>query len=69
MDPSMLYLTRSQIIGDGFDGKDTETVHSEVIMMIHTDDCDMIGSDDSILQAILDACHEKWKLMQVSCSV
>ena len=47
------------------DGKTYEAKHSEAIMIIHTDDCDMIGSDDSILQAILDACHEEWEVKEV----
>ena len=34
-------------------------------MIIHTDDCDMIGSGDSMLQAILDACHEEWEVKEV----
>ena len=62
MDPSMFYLTRDQLIGNGSDGKNAETIHSEAMMIMNTDDCDMIGSNDSILQAILDACHAEWEV-------
>ena len=39
---------------------------NEVISLIHTDDVDMIGSDDDMLREIYDKCHSKWGCKEVS---
>ena len=44
--------------------KDGETAFA----LIHTDDCDMIGSNDTILQSILDICHAEWECKEVDAS-
>ena len=59
MDPSMFYITYSD------PKNDSDVNSSEAIVMIHTDDVDMIGSDDHILKMIADACHDKWEIKVV----
>ena len=59
MDPSMFYITYSD------PKNDSDVNSSEAIIMIHTDDVDMIGSDDHILKMIADACHDKWEIKVV----
>ena len=34
--------------------------------VIHTNDCDMIGSDESILNEITQICHDEWEVKEVN---
>lgn len=37
----------------------------EVIALIHTDDVDMIGSDEKMMREIFDKCHKQWEVKEV----
>ena len=55
MDPCLFKFTRSIVTPDG-----SLTSTSESIALIYTDDVDMIGSDDSIMQDVHDAMDAEW---------
>ena len=60
MDPCLFKFTRSILTPDG---KLTST--SESIALIYTDDVDMIGSDDGIMQDVYDAMDKEWGVNEV----
>lgn len=58
MDPCLFYITM----------KDEKEVsgRQEALMLIHTDDCDIYSSHESLGNRILEACHEEWECKEVS---
>ena len=64
MDPCLFKFTRHLVSSDG-----TLTSKSEAIGLIYTDDVDMIGSDDDIMKAVRDTCHEEWGVNDVNSDV
>ena len=62
MDPSMFYFTRSEFT----DSIGNLYPEAGALAVIHTDDCDMIGSDESILNEITQICHDEWEVKEVN---
>ena len=47
------------------DSKPSSSTPQEVYALIHTDDVDMIGSDQGILTEVLEACDKEWKVKEI----
>ena len=58
-EPCMFHITRKH-------ADDVNKGIETTIMLIHTDDADLIGDSDEMFKVIMDACNNKWKIKEVS---
>ena len=58
----MFVFTRSEFV----DKHGITHTPFQAIAVIHSDDCDVIGSDDHILYSNLNACHDEWEVKEVN---
>jgi hypothetical protein len=59
-DPSLFYVTF--VGGEGIESPKGITPGDESVFLVHTDDCDCIGSNEEINKYIADAMHKRWEI-------